>query len=178
MGIVLILSLIIYPVAIGITGLTGFLAIRLRKNVRYAGNLDKRTISDVRFIAYMSLILTFLSIPVYNIAHLFLNGSLSYGSARGIANFVNIIQIVIYVVDAVVKLICYFYAIKFILFAQGMIKPAPVENVPKVTTERPDVSNVAFTTCNRGFCPHCGAQLVNGANFCTQCGSKIKADNV
>ena len=96
MGFVLLLSLMLYPIAIGITGLTGGLTVYFRKKLRNAGNLNKDAIGDLRFIAYISLILTFWSVPVYNIAYSLLSGSLSYGCA-GISEPVFKIQIGIYI---------------------------------------------------------------------------------
>ena len=187
MGIVLLFSLMLYPIAIGITGLTGGLTVYFRKKLRNAGNLNKDAIGDLRFIAYISLILTFWSIPVYNIAYSLLSGSLSYGCA-GISEPVFKIQIGIYIIDAVIKLICYFYAIKIILFAQGMIKISTpknfvskkeriAESTSKTATERSEVSDYPLPTYANNCCPSCNARLINGAKFCTQCGGKTDRNN-
>ncbi len=186
MGLVLIFPMILYPIAISFTVLTAFMTFYLRKNLKNAGNLSKRTISDLRFIAYISLIITFPSVPVYALSTAFLEGALRYGYAYRLADLVSYIQIALYVVDGIIKLICYFYAIKTILFAQGLIKIAVPENsvsekavqpiteaMAEITAKQTEVSESMPLTYSYNLCPSCNAQLLNGAEFCTQCGHRL-----
>lgn len=162
-------SLFAYAAGLTFTGLTGVVAYHLRINLKNAASLKKRTISDLRFVAIIGFIITFISIPSYHIATFFLTKALIYIRADDLVNFVTIAQTAICIIDAVLKLICLFYAIKTIVYAPRMIKAA--------TPENPEVSKGTFQISADNRCPTCNAQLINGAKFCTQCGGETDRNN-
>ena len=163
------ISLVVYAAGLTFTGLTVFLVYHLHSNLKNIANLKKRAISDLRFVASIGFIATFISIPAYHTATFLLTDAVSLFSAYDFINFVTTVQTAIYIIDAILKLICLFYAIKAIVYATRMIKVAAPEN--------PEVSKGTFQISADNRCPTCNAQLVNGAEFCTRCGSRTDRDN-
>ncbi len=182
--VMILAALFLNAIGLTFTGLTGVVAYHLRINLKNAANLKKRAISDLRFVALIGFIITFISIPAYHTATFLLTDALTYIRAHALVNFVTIAQTAICIIDAVLKLICLFYAIKTIVYAPRMIKAATPENpvfkkepvaktALKTASEGLEVSNGALPTYADNRCPHCNAQLINDADFCHRCGNKL-----
>lgn len=161
---ILLIALTIYSIAIALTIATFLLGHWLKNTLyNYDRATNKTTPSKLKIVAYISLFSTAPSVLVYFYAH---NSVVALvetiiGPAVAIITFLHVI---ICIVDIILKIICYYYAIKAIFVAKCTVMtdtPEPLPVVPKIKTT------------SSKYCPKCNKQVNEAMLFCPDCGYKL-----
>lgn len=120
MLLVILCVLLFYSVGIALTVATFFMC-RYLKRALYNNDIPKnRTTSfNLKFVAYISLFATAPSIFVYSYAQPAVS-ELTKSLSAPEAAFISILQVIIYLADIVLKIICYYLAINAIFRANDI----------------------------------------------------------
>ncbi len=174
----LFIGLMIYSIGIALTIVTFLLGHWLRNTLRnYDKAINRTTPSKLKFVAYISLFFTAPSVFVYFYAHnsVVTLAEALIGSAVALVTF---LQVIIYIVDIILKIICYYYAIKAIIVAKGTTMIEVPEGLsPRIYGKKSEITPESYAEAMIAFtgehCPYCNAALINNSEFCPQCGCKI-----